>query len=291
MLTQVDRVQIVVSDGERTAASFERLLGAVRGREDRLASLAAKRYVLQLGQSEVELLQPDGSGRAADFLARTKGGLIAPGFAARDPGALRAHLKAQGVEAVEEGHQVFVPLDSIDLPGLYVVISPQAERRPAGAVTSLYEATLLVKDFASTVRDVAALFALESQHFVPIRSEEYGYEGTLTLFDPQRLHRMEIITPNDASKTMGRFFARRGGPCWYMCFAEAEDLLPLRARLMEHAPAQWTGPQGDTVDSLFIHPPALGGMMLGVSRTSFAWVWSGHPEWVQPSAGSSRGGA
>lgn len=282
MLTDVDRLQVVVADGERTAASFERLLGAVRVREDRLASLSARRFVLQLGQSEVELLQPDGSGRAADFLTRTKGGLIAPGFSARDPMALRAHLRAHGVDAAEEHGQLFVPLDRIHLPGLYAVVSPQAERQPVGAVRSLYEATLLVNDFAPTVRDVAALFALDPQSFVPIRSDEFGYEGTLTLFHPARLDRMEIITPNDASKTMGRFFGRRGGPCWYMGFAEADDLPAIRARLLEHAPGQWTGPQGDTIDSLFIHPPALGGMMLGVSRSSFAWIWSGHPERVQP---------
>jgi hypothetical protein len=68
---------------------------------------------------------------------------------------------------------------------------------------------------------------------------------------------------------------------------EADDLIPIRARLLEHAPTQWTGPRDTlTVDSLFIHPPVLGGVMIGVSRTTVAWMWSGHPDRVQPQAPS-----
>jgi hypothetical protein len=35
-------------------------------------------------------------------------------------------------------------------------------------------------------------------------------------------------------------------------------------------------------DQVWIHPPTLGGVMLGVSRPSMAWMWSGHPERVTP---------
>jgi hypothetical protein len=49
---------------------------------------------------------------------------------------------------------------------------------------------------------------------------------------------------------------------------------------LEHAPDNWTGPRDGTADNLFIHPKALGGMMLGVSRATHAWTWSGHPERV-----------
>ncbi|MBI3782320.1 MAG: VOC family protein [Deltaproteobacteria bacterium] len=282
MLTHVDRVQLVVANRSATAAAFAKLLGTELSREDRVRSLAAHRSVLRLGCSEIELLQPDGAGPAADFLAGTKGGLFAPGFATADVAALRTHLSGRGVVATEEGGQLLVPLGSVGLPG-HVVVSAAVERQRVGLISTLYEATLLVSDFASTVRAVAALFALEPTAFVPIRSPEFGYEGTLTLFHPERLHRMEIITPNDAAKTMGRFFARRGAS-WYMCFAEADDLLPIRARLLENAPLHWTGPHGSTVDSLFIHPAALGGMMMGVSRATFAWTWSGHPARVQPGA-------
>ncbi len=284
MLTRVDRVKVFVADRAAAAVGYQRLLGAALVREDRVRGLAARRSVLQLGTSEVELLEPDGAGVVADFFARTKGGLFAAGFATAEVAPLRAHLAARGIVAMEEGGQLFLAPEALGLPGLRAVVSAASDRAAVGLVRCLYEATLLIDDFTSVVARVATVFGLEASHFVPIRSAEYGYEGTLTLFHPERLDRMEIITPNAPAKTMGRLFAKRGA-CWYMCFAEADDLVPIRARLLEHAPTQWTGPRDSaTVDSLFIHPPALGGVMLGLSRTTFAWTWSGHPERVQPGA-------
>ena len=279
MLTQVDRVQVVVRDRRASVAAFARLLDAGVVREDRIRGLMARRTVLRLGSSEVELLEPDGAGTVADFLAHTQGGLFAAGFATRDVQRLRAQLAARGVACAEEGGQLFLTAESLRIPGLRAVISPAAELPAAGLVQHLYEATLVVQDFAAVARDTASTFGLDASHFVPIRSQEFGYEGMLTLFHPDRLDRIEIITPNDPAKTMGRFVARRG-PCWYMCFAEAIDLRPIRSRLLEYAPHDWTGPRDGIPDSLFIHPKALGGMMLGVSRATHAWTWSGHPERV-----------
>lgn len=277
MLKRVDRVQLVVANRDATAAAWARLLDTQVTYQDAVRCLGARRTVLALGTSAVELLEPDGAGVAADFLARTRGGLFAAGFATDDVQAMQAHLEARGIAVAAEAGQLFVALDAAGLPGLRAVISARADRPAVGLARHLYEATLLVREFAPVVQHAAAAFALDASHFVPIRSEEFGYEGTLTLFHPDRLDRIEVITPFDAAKTMGRFFAKRG-PSLYMCFAEADDLTPIRARLHEHAPYDWTGVLDD---SLFIHPPALGGMMLGVSRTTFAWVWSGHPERVQ----------
>jgi hypothetical protein len=113
---------------------------------------------------------------------------------------------------------------------------------------------------------------------VPIRSERFGYDGELTLFRPDALHRIETIHPYDGNKTMGRFFGRFG-PALYMCYGETARLPELRARLEATAPDGWTGSRTDD-DVLFVHPKTLGGVMLGVSRTSYAWSWSGHPERV-----------
>jgi hypothetical protein len=60
MLTGVDRVQVVGADRRAAAAGYQRLLGAVTIREDRIRTLAVRRTVLQLGSSEIELLEPDG---------------------------------------------------------------------------------------------------------------------------------------------------------------------------------------------------------------------------------------
>ena len=69
-----------------------------------------------------------------------------------------------------------------------------------------------------------------------------------------------------------------------MAYGESDQTAAVRERLLEHAPRDWTGPRDAAVpDNLFLHPRALGGVMLGVSRTSFAWSWSGDPDRVRPS--------
>jgi len=39
--------------------------------------------------------------------------------------------------------------------------------------------------------------------------------------------------------------------------------------------------EGAAADTIFLHPPSLGGTMLGLSRPTLAWQWSGHPERVE----------
>jgi len=280
MLTRVDRVQVVLPDRAAAVAAYSRLLDAEVVREDCVAALAARRSVLRLGASEVELLEPDGAGDVAGFLSTTGGGLFAAGLATPDVHRLRAHLEAHGVATAAEAGQLFVAADALGVPGLRVVISPAEERPRGGLVRHLYEVTLLVPTFAPIVERLAVVFGLDAMHFVPIASPQYGYDGVLTLFDPERLDRLEVITPTVPAKTMGRFFTKRG-PSLYMCYCEADELHAIRARLLAHAPHDWTGPRDGAPDNLFIHPKALGGMMLGVSRTTQAWTWSGHPERVR----------
>lgn len=284
MLERVDRVQLAVPDRARAAEAFIRLLGAALVREDAVAPLAARRTTLAAGTSEVELLEPDGSGPVAEHLARLGAGLFAAGFAGRDLAALRARLVARTVSFAEAGDQLFLAPAASGGHGLRCVLSPRrAPAAPTGLITGLYEVTNLVTDYAPTAAAYADLFGLAAERFCPIESAEYGYRGILTMFDPAaRLDRIECVTPHDLGTTMGRFMAKRGESL-YMCFAEAPDLAAIRARLLEHAPHDWTGaPTAPVPDVLFIHPKALAGMMMGVSRTTVGWTWSGHPERVEP---------
>jgi hypothetical protein len=280
MLLKVDRIQAVVGDMRSAAEGYARLLDAAVSRRDRVSAVAARRTVLALGTSEIELLEPDGAGPAADFLSRARGGLFAAGFACSDVPSVRAHLQSRGVDVVEEHGQLFLAPETLGVPGLRAVLSPAEQRPQVGLVRNLYEVTLLVDDFQAVTKATAETFGLEPSHFVPIRSAEFGYDGVLTLFQPDRLHRVEVITPNDATRTMGRFFTKRGA-CLYMCYAETDRIDEIRRRLQEHEPREWTGTPDGPIDNLFIHPRALGGMMLGLSRTTFAWTWSGHPDWVK----------
>lgn len=281
MITRIDRVQITVNDRREAAEPWMRLLGAVVVRQDAVEGLAAERTVLRLGSTDIELLEPAGIGIAADHLSRNRGGLFTVGLATPDLGAVRARLDAQGVHSLALGDQLYVASDWLGVSGLRVVLSPDTEPEPAGLASHLYEVTHLTHDYRSAAACLARRFDLKASHFVPIRSEEYGYEGMLTLFHPERLDRIETVTPFDYSRTMGRYFSRRG-PRFYMAYVESDRIATIRDRLREHAPSDWSGPRTEgTPDNLFIHPAVLGGVMLGVSRTSVAWTWSGRPDRVE----------
>ncbi|MEE9279237.1 MAG: VOC family protein [Myxococcota bacterium] len=280
MLLRVDRIQLATPDRTKVAKCWRNLLGAELAREDRVKLLGAARSVLRVGTSEVELLEPDREGLVAEHLAR-RGGVFAAGLAAADLDAVRGQLDAQGVRTESEGGQLFASAEALGIPGLRLVLSQDEEREPQGLLRHLYEVTHLTADAAGATARLAAVFGLEASHFAPIESEPYGYAGTLTLFQPDRLDRIEMIHPYQRDKTMGRFF-KKFGPSLYMCYAETDDTGAVRERLLEHAPDEWTGPrEGANPDGLFIHPHALGGVMLGVSRTTFAWSWSGSPERVR----------
>lgn len=283
MITRIDRIQLAVADRAATAERWRSLLDAELVREDAVKALAARRTVLRVGASEVEILEEDGAGPVAEQLARSGAGLFAAGLAGPDLDALRARLDARSISWTAESGQLFVSSEALGIPGLRLVLSTDTPLEPCGLLGHLYEVTHLTPDSKGDGSRLAECFELDQQGFVPIASPQYGYSGTLTLFNADRLDRIETITPNDTSKTMGRFFDRRG-PCLYMCFAEADDLSPLRERLLERAATGWTGPRDSASPaSLFIHPPALGGVMLGVSRTTQAWTWSGHPDRVRSS--------
>jgi hypothetical protein len=240
--------------------------------------------VLRVGESELELLEPDGIGIAAQHVSRSRTALFAVGLAVADLAATQADLDARGIHHVREGRQLWLSGEWVGVPGLRVVLTQDERRQPAGLLRGFYEATHLHSDHRREARKLAQVFRLDPKCFAAIASEPYGYEGTLAFFAKDALDRVEFVTPHDRGKTMGRFFARQG-PCLYMCYAEARDTGALRERLLEHAPRHWTGPRdGAAPDNLFMHPQALHGVLLGVSRESVAWTWSGHPERVRPAA-------
>jgi hypothetical protein len=283
MLERIDRIQIVVRDRAAAAATYQRLLGAEIARQDRSVFLAARRTVLALGESEVELLEPDGAGRVAELLALRGEGLCAGGVSTRDPERLLARLRALGLEPAVEGEQLH--LDGAPGFGLPLVISPHRERARTGPMSFLYEITnTLVSDWRLAAAWYAGLFDLDPQRFSAISSRRFGYEGSLTLFDPPgRLDRIELSQVTDPQSAMGRWVAKRGDSL-YMCYVETHDLSDLIARLDDNS-ARWT-PRAEhreeERDGLWVHPSALHGVLLGVSRTTLAWEWSGRPELVQP---------
>ena len=99
MLDRVDRVQIAVGDRVRAAAAFTALLGAEVVRESASAYLGAKRTVLAVGESEMELCSPDGEGRLAEIMRRRGEGLIGAGFSTPEPELLRRRIAQIVIDA------------------------------------------------------------------------------------------------------------------------------------------------------------------------------------------------
>lgn len=282
---------VAVPDRGAAATGWKDLLGAQEAGQDRVECLAALRTRLRLGDGWVELLEPDGAGAVADALeARDgRGHLFAGGMATADLGALSARLKEQGIDAPDEGGQRFLGPEHTGGMGLRVVLSEDEGLDPVGDVDTFYEITNLVHDADAAVGHYTDLFGLGDKAFQPISSDEYGYTGTLTLLDDDTLDRFEVITPEVPENTMGRYFSKFGESL-YMGFAETGTLPEIEARCIEAGAGHTRVPSRDQrqgpPDTLFVHPRALGGMMLGLSRRTVAWVWSGHPErvvsWKEP---------
>ena len=283
MLDRVDRILLASHDASATARRWQQLLDAQIVRENSVPALNSKRVVIHLGDSEIEIHQPEGEGPIADHLHNSSGPFAA-GFATPDIEALTSHLESLGIAPLAIGEdQIFLDSAALGIPGLRVVVSPLRELESVGLVNMLYECTHLTADAPRDTAEIARVFNLDPGQFVAIGSDAYGYKGTLTLFDNTRLHRVETIDPYDRSKTMGRYF-ERFGPSLYMCYAEAPDLVPIQARLKDLAATDWTGSDED-LDGLFIHPKATGSVMMGISRATHAWTWSGFPDRVVPVKG------
>lgn len=279
MLQRVDRMQLAVRDRAVALHTFADLFGAQPVRRDEVRRLNARRSVLRAGESQFELLEPAGEGPLADHLQRWGEGAFAAGFSTPSVDRLARRLSEKGITFEEEGDQLFIEPDQTR--GMRMVISAAAEAEPAGRISFLYEVTNIVPDHAEAASFYAGAFGLDATRFCPIASHQFGYTGTLTLFNPpQRLDRIELTQITDPSGAMGRFFAKRG-PSIYMCFAEAPDLQPIIETLTARGARYTADPAPASGQTLFIHPTALHGMLIGVSRTNAAWTWSGRPELAQ----------
>jgi hypothetical protein len=264
VLNRINGISVAVADRVAAARSWLDLLGAVPESDDEVPQWGAFRTRLRLGTGRVDLLQPNGDGTLKAALDAHGPHLFAAG--ATDPDATEVRFMDP---ADAGGH------------GLRVVVSPEEGLPAVGAITELYEVTNLVADADVAAKAYADVFGLDATAFVPIESTQYGYKGSLTLFDAshERLHRFEVIHPYDGAKTMGRYFDKHGDSL-YMCFAEAPDIAAVADRAsVLNLPVTVVSDH-----TVFIHPQALGGCMVGLSRPGYAWTWSGHPERVNPPA-------
>ena len=276
MLKRVDRVQIAVANSNAAEEVVEEVFGGELVRRDRAATLCARRSTMQAGSSLIELLEPDGAGPVQDFVSKWGSGIFGAGFSVDDPDAAASQLRKRGVNFEQSAGQLY--LDPSATFGMRTLISQHHERAAVGAIKWIYEVTNVVRDWKAASDRYASIFDLDASKFSPITSKQFGYTGTLTLFDPPaRLDRIEIAQITDANFAMGRFHQRRGDSL-YMFFVETDDVDALEQRLQARGSrfAAHTRDEAGLAE-LFIHPSAFLGVLIGVSRTEHAWTWSGDP--------------
>lgn len=274
MLDRVDRMSLAVRNRAAAVTTFADVLGAEKVREDKLgAPYNARRSVVQAGDSEFELLEPDGEGLVSRHIETWREGIFAAGFSTSDLPEVSGLLEDANISVTAHGRQVWIEPDQTR--GMRTVLQQAEKRDRVGAISGLYEVTNVVSDHEEASRFYTSAFGLDASRFAPIKSDVYGYVGTLTLFDPPtKLDRIEITQIAEPARAMGRFHARRGDSV-YMCYAEADNVRAIGERL-DANDARYER-FGDDM-GLFVHPSALAGMLMGISLTNVGWRWSGRPE-------------
>ena len=286
MLSYVDRVQLVVPDRRAAIATWRELFGAEQSGEWESKVLGARVSTVQAGRSEFEFLEPAGPGPVQEWAEQWRQGLFGVGFSTPSMLDMERHLGSQDVPHAADGDRIYIAGDVTD--GMPTTITEDVQRDPTGHIRGLYEVTNPVADWQDTAAKYTRIFGLEPTRYHPIKSELYGYEGTLTLFNPpERLDRIEI-TQTWGGLAMDRFFQRRG-PSLYMCYIETDDVVGLAERLRARGDRYTASEDRPAESGLFIHPSALFGMLMGVSATNYAWVWSGRPELAGEGAAGTYG--
>jgi hypothetical protein len=283
MLKRLDRIQIAVTDRNSAERTVAEVFAAELVSRDAAPPIRAKRSTMQAGTTLIEILEADGTGPIQDFVSKWGSGLFGVGFSVDDSEAAARHLEKSGVRFEQSKEQLY--LDPAATLGMRTVISTRHARTSVGAIKWAYEVTNVVADWKAASERYARIFKLDASKFSPITSKEFGYTGTLTLFDPpERLDRIEISQITDYNLAMGRFHRRRGDSL-YMFYVETDDVGAIESRLTARG-ARFAANRRDEagLNGLFIHPSAFLGVLIGVSRTEQAWMWSGDPDRAQRAA-------
>jgi catechol 2,3-dioxygenase-like lactoylglutathione lyase family enzyme len=275
MLSYVDRIQMVVPDRKVAVERWKAVFGAEQVSEDGSKHLNAHRTTVQAGRSLFEFLEPAGPGPIQEFREAWGQGLYGVGFSTPDLATLAKRLTDKGEATIEEKGRIYLADARFGMPTVLVQDEP---RDYVGHIRCVYEVTNPVTDWKEATGYYTGLFGLDETRYCPIGSRLYGYEGTLTLFEPpDRLDRVEVVQTYEGSGAMDRFYRKRG-PSLYMCYIETDDVNGLAARLEANNLRYAAGENRPDGTNIFIHPSALFGMLMGVSKTMYGWAWSGHPE-------------
>lgn len=284
MLKSVDRILVVVKDLDQAEKNYSLVLGATKVEDYESSYLNAKVRRMAIGVSEVEFCQPLGQGRAQKRLDEKGEGLLYGGVSTPDLEKYAQHLSSNNINFAKEDGRLYH--DGEAMYGLPLVISQEPDtprQRNDGPVEFLYELTVVLKSPWNEVAEhYSKVLGIDRKNEVGITFSRFGYDGTLLRFTPDKLDRIELSEAHDTDYPMGRYTAKHGD-AFYMCYVQTDNLEQIVDTLLENK-MKWTRRTTNPVerDGLWLHPSVTNGVLMGVSRTSLAWQWSGKPELVQP---------
>ena len=283
MLNGVDRIVVAVRDLELAIKNFEYILDAKLVNRSESAYLSAKIAILKIGGSTVELCAPYEEGVISKKL-ESREGLAFGGVCVSDLRSYEEYLLHTEIEFDKEDDRIYI--SSPQLYGLPLVISEGqkfVDKSSEALVTHLYELTVVLDTKWETVSEFySKKLGIDRRFEVPITFDRFGYTGSLMKFNLENLDRIELSEAHDENFAMGRF-SKKYGDGLYMCYIETNNLAEIIRRL-ESRGGKWTRRTSETVeqDGLWINPGVLNGVLLGVSRSSLAWGWSGDSSKVLP---------
>lgn len=283
MFKSVDRILVAVYDLDEAENNYRNILGATPIDDFESSHLNARVRRMALGDSEVELCRANGPGPVAQRIEKQGEGLVCGGVTTDHLEGFAKRLDARNIPYVTADNRIYPASDALYNMPLAVSASPKSSRaRQGGPIEFLYELTMVLKSNWNAVAEhYADSLGLDREYEVGITFSRFGYDGALMKFGPDRLDRIELSEAHDEAYPMGRFTAKHGDAL-YMCYVQTDDLADIIDRLTRHD-CRWTRRTTTEVerDGLWIHPSAINGVLLGVSRTSLAWGWSGKPELVE----------
>lgn len=283
MLNGIDRIVVAVADLDMAVRNYESILDAKLVREWRSGHMGARVAEMRIGGSIVELCAAESEGPVSRKLSDREG-LVYGGVCVNNLLEYEEHLIGLGLNYAKEAGRLYIPASELyGLPLLVVEGDKVIDNSPGILVTHLYELTVVLNTKWEVVADqYSRRIGIDRDYEVPITFDRFGYTGTLMKFSPDKLDRIELSEAHDERFAMGRF-SRKHGDGLYMCYIETNNLAEIIKRL-EARNGKWTRRTTEAVerDGLWIHPSMLHGVLLGVSRTSLAWGWSGDPARILP---------
>lgn len=132
---------------------------------------------------------------------------------------------------------------------------------------------LVARELEPVVLDLCAVFDLE----VCFRDPGVGAFGLHNALMPLGDTFLEVVSPERAGTTAGRFLERRGGDSGYMVILQTEDLAGDRARFGALGVRVVWQVELPDITTVHLHPRDIGGAIVSLDqpRPPASWRWAG----------------